>query len=184
MRLKQDGPSRDVAWADFRVKYAPIIAGFARNLGVATQEADDLIQEVMTGFYAAQPRFTYDPARGRFRGYLKTCVVHLLSHRARSGRLVIDGRPVEIVDPVDKRVEDAWETSWEREQMLRAIEEVRRHYEDNATFRAFYRVAIDGKDAADVAAELGMSVESVYQSKSRCTARLRSTMQQLEDDEG
>ena len=184
MRLKEHGTAREVAWADFRRRYAPIIAGFARNLGVAQQEVDDLIQDVLTGFYAAQPRFTYDPARGRFRGYLKTCVVHLLAKRSADRRLSLDGRPVEQVDPADKRIEDAWEASWQHEQLLRALDEVRKYYEDNATFDAFHRVAILGEDAAAVAIALGMSVDSVYQAKSRCTIRLRSTIKQLEDEEG
>lgn len=184
MRLKDDGPAREVAWMDFRRRYAPIIAGFARNLGVAAQENDDLIQDVLTGFYAAQPKFVYDPARGRFRGYLKTCVVHLLAKRAAARKLSLDGRPVEQVDPADERIEQAWDQSWEREQLVRAIEEVRRYYEDNATFNAFYRVAIEGQETSVVARDLGMSVDSVHQAKSRCTARLRSTIKQLEDEEG
>lgn len=184
MRLKANGPEREVAWSDFRRHYAPIVAGFARNLGVPAQEVDDLIQEVLTGFYAAMPRFTYDPERGRFRGYLKTCVVHLLSKRAAERKLVLDGRPVEQVDPADERIGKAWDESWEREQLLRAVEEVRRHYDDNATFNAFYRVAILGHEVADVAREMKMSVDSVYQAKTRCTARLRSTLKQFEDEEG
>ncbi len=184
LRLQQNGLAREVAWSDFRRRYAPIIAGFARNLGAAPQEVDDLIQDVITGFYAAQPTFTYDPSRGRFRGYLKTCVVHLLARRARERKLQIDGRPVEMVDPADARIDAAWESSWQREQLERALEEVRKHYEDNATFNAFLRVAIQGQDAREVATALGMSVDSVYQAKSRCMTRLRSTLKQLEDEEG
>jgi RNA polymerase sigma-70 factor, ECF subfamily len=184
LRLKQNGTAREIAWSDFRSRYAPIIAGFARNLGAVPQEIDDLIQEVMTGFYAAQPTFSYDPQRGRFRGYLKTCVVHLLAQRARDRKLQFDGRPVEVVDPADARFDEAWELSWRQEQLERALIEVRRHYEDNATFNAFLRVSIQGQDARTVASELGMSVDSVYQARSRCMVRLRSTLQQIEDEEG
>lgn len=184
LRLKQDGALREIAWAEFRRRYAPIIAGFARNMGVKIQEIDDLIQEVMTGFYAAQPKFVYDPDRGRFRGYLKTCVANLLSRRATSNKLELDGRPVEMVDPADPAVERAWEASWRNEQLATAIDKVREYYEDNATFRAFHRVAIENHDVAIVAADLGMSPESIYQAKSRCMVRLRSTLKQIEDEEG
>lgn len=183
LRLKANGPARELAWADFRKRYAPIIAGFARNLGASPQDVDDLIQEVMAGFFAAQPRFAYDASRGRFRGYLKTCVMHALSRRAQ-GKLVMDGRPVDMIDPADERIEKMWETSWQQEQLARAVEDVRRHYEDNVTFHAFYRVTIGGEEPAAVAEALGLSVNSVYQARFRCMARLRSTLTQLADEEG
>jgi RNA polymerase sigma-70 factor, ECF subfamily len=183
LRLKASGPARDVAWSEFRARYAPVIAGFARNLGASPQDVDDLIQEVMTGFYAAQPSFVYDPMLGRFRGYLKTCVVHSLARRAREKRLQLDGRPVDQIDPADARIDTAWEASWEQEQLQRAIDEVRSHYQDNATFNAFLRVAIQGQDTALVAQELGMSVDSVYKARSRCMVRLKSTLQQIRDED-
>lgn len=183
LSLRANGAAREVAWNEFRQRYAPIIAGFARNLGASPQEVDDLIQEVMTGFYAAQPSFRYDPLQGRFRGYLKTCVVHSLARRAKQKRLQLDGRPVEMIDPADTRIDSAWEQSWEKEQLARAIEEVRRYYDDNATFNAFYRVAILGQGTEAVARDLGMSADSVYKAKSRCTMRLKSTLQQIMDED-
>lgn len=183
MRLKQDGAPREVAWADFRRRYAPIIAGFARNLGAADQDIDDLIQDVLTGFYSAQPTFMFDPDKGRFRGYLKTCVINLLARR-HNKKLQLDGRPIEEIDPGDDSAERAWQASWEREQLHRAIEDVRKYYQDNETFQAFYRVTMAGDDPKAVATALDLSVDSVYQAKTRCTARLRSVLAQLEDEEG
>src|SRR5438045_992155 len=59
---------RSSAWEQFRKFYAPIIAGFARNMGAKPQDVDDVIQDVMLGFYSVSPTFKYDPAKGRFRG--------------------------------------------------------------------------------------------------------------------
>jgi RNA polymerase sigma factor (sigma-70 family) len=183
MRLKADGPAREIAWTEFRRRYAPIIAGFARNLGVPPQEVDDLIQNVLTAFYAAQPRFTYDPSRGRFRGYLKTCVTHLLSHR-KDRRLQLDGRSVDQIDVADESVEKAWNDAWEREHLHRAVESLRRQFDDSPKFQAFYRVSIEGRPPAEVADALGMSLDAVYLAKSRCLARLRLLLKELEEHEG
>ena len=38
----EPGP-REIAWEQFRSRYAPMIAGFARNLGARPQDVDDLI---------------------------------------------------------------------------------------------------------------------------------------------
>ena len=181
--LKQDGTRRELAWAEFRRRYAPVIAGFGRNLGVPAQEIDDLIQDVLIGFYSAQPKFVYEPQRGRFRGYLKTCVTHLLARRAPHASCRSTAASVEQVDPGDETFERAWDDSWEAEQLLRAVEHVRQHYQDNSTFQAFHRVVIQTQEPATVAADLSISLESVYQAKSRCIARLRSVLKQLEDEE-
>ena len=184
LRLKADGPAREIAWAEFRGRYAPVIGGFARNLGVPAADVEDVVQDVLLGFFAAQPRFVYDPRAGRLRGYLKTCVAHQLSRRARRGRLRVDGRPVEDLDPADAAVERAWADSWEREQLNRAIEQVRGQMEDAATFQAFHRVAVGREDPAAVAAGLSMTLAAVYKAKSRCVARVRAALQQFADDEG
>ena len=76
LRLRRDGPAREVAWAEFDDLYAPMIAGFARRIGVDRGAVDDLVQDVLRAFFAASPEFVYDPSKGRFRGYLKTCVWH------------------------------------------------------------------------------------------------------------
>lgn len=183
LRLKADGPAREIAWAEFRSRYAPVIGGFARNLGVRPGEVEDVVQDVLLGFFAVQPRFVYDPKAGRLRGYLKTCVAHQLSRQSRR-RLKVDGRPVEELDPADAAVEQAWADSWEREQLNRAIEQVRAQMEDGATFQAFHRVAVGREDPAAVAASLSMTLAAVYKAKSRCVARLRAALQQIEEEEG
>ena len=183
LRLKQNGDAREIAWSEFDRRYAPVIAAFASRLGAEPHDVDGVVCDVISGFYAAQARFVYDPARGRLRGYLKTCVVHALAARSRKP-LKIDGRPVEEVDPAAAEIEVPWSQSWERERLRRAVEQVREQLENNHTFRAFHRVAIDGEDVAAVAADLGMTPGAVYTAKSRCTARVRDAVAQIEVEEG
>src|SRR5512145_1034866 len=73
LRLRPDSAGREVAWAEFHRIYAPIIAGFARKMGAKPQDREDLVQDVMTGLFSASEQFVYDPAKGRFRGFLKAC---------------------------------------------------------------------------------------------------------------
>ena len=46
----------------------------------------------------------------------------------------------------------------------RVVELIRPEVEDR-TWRAFWRLAVDGQSSLDVAAELGMSLRAVYQAK-------------------
>src|SRR6266850_175841 len=74
--LKTQSPAtRELAWTEFHRRYAPIIRGFARKLGAPSAHLDDIVQDILIGFYSAAPNYIYDPAKGRFRGYLKKCVV-------------------------------------------------------------------------------------------------------------
>lgn len=185
LRLKECGPEREIAWSEFRRRYVPVITAFARRTGAAVCDVEDVVQEVLTGFYSAQPTFVYDPQRGRLRGYLKTCVIHLLARRARvRARLRIDGRSLDELDPADDRIEAAWATSWANEHLHRAIELVRQQLDDGPGFHAFYRITIGQEDPAAVAEKLSMSLAAVYKAKSRCVARLRATLDMMRDEEG
>lgn len=59
--------------------------------------------------------------------------------------------------------------------MRRALDLVRAEFE-NRTWDAFWRTAIDGQPAGDVAAQLGMSLHAVYKAKSRVLRRLRQEL--------
>ena len=48
-----------------------------------------------------------------------------------------------------------------------------------ATWRAFWETAVEGRSRQEVAAELGMSIASVYMAKHRITGRLRQHVQYL-----
>ena len=55
------------------------------------------MQDVLLGFFLKSPTFIYDPAKGRFRGYLKVCTYRALrkriGHEAR-----LHGKPLDEVD--------------------------------------------------------------------------------------
>jgi DNA-directed RNA polymerase specialized sigma24 family protein len=52
---------------------------------------------------------------------------------------------------------------------------------DRAAFEAY---AVAGREAAEVAAELAMSVDQIYQAKSRIMKRLSRIIQQQVEEEG
>jgi RNA polymerase sigma factor (sigma-70 family) len=178
-----DGP-REIAWADFRKRYAPIIAGFARNLGARPQEIDDVIQDVLMGFFAKSPTFIYDPAKGRFRGYLKVCTYRALRKRSGAAAMRFKAMPLDQVDPDSLEFDQAWNDVWEQEQLRHALDETREQYRHANTFRAFEQYVILGKPAEQVAQLLGMHVNSVYRAKEQITDVLRQKLQARQHEEG
>ena len=184
LRLKTSSARpRQIAWEEFRARYAPVIAGFSRKLGVPAHEIDDVIQDVLLGFFAHLPTFVYDPSKGRFRGYLKVCTFRAVCRR-HGKRVKFRAVPLEQVPDEDVQVDQAWRDVWMQEQLNRAVEAVRQAYGDNNTFRAFERFVIKGEPAAAVAADLGMPLNGVYKAKERVSLALREQLKALEDDEG
>lgn len=183
LRLRADDPGREVAWEEFARRYRPMIAAFARKVGCQSADVDDVIQEVLSGFFAAAPSFVYDPARGRFRGYLKTCAVRAVQRRfGRTAR--VSGLPIETVDPADPKIDELWNAVWEKEILRAAVDRVRDHYRNNVTFRAFELNVLDGIDATEVARRLELMVASVYQAKKRITDALKREVEFLTAERG
>lgn len=187
LRLKQSDPApRELAWKQFYDRYAPVIAGYAKQRGANSQQADEVVQDVVTGFFAVSPRFTYDPSRGRFRSYLKTCASRAVM-RIHGAQLRAQDVPADEVEVVDERDEALWEKLWQQQILRRAMEVVRGQYADHGklqTFQAFEMNVIQGLSAPETAEKLGMSVQSVHTAKNRVTEKLRAVRASLHDEEG
>lgn len=173
---------RELAWHEFRARYAPVIAGFAKKCGASSQDVDDIIQDVMTGLVGTGDRFVYDPSKGRFRGWLKTCTVRAAIRRAGKN-LRYRGVPLEELPQAHVAVEPEWNDVWEQQLVARGLAVLRDESGGSVAFRAFEQYVLLDRDAAIVASELGTSVNNVHQAKSRMTARLREVVQRLRVEE-
>jgi len=186
IRLGSKGPEREVAWTDFYQLYAPVIAGFARRMGAVPKDVDDLVQEVLQSFFKANPEFVYEPAKGRFRGYLKTCVWKKLASARR--KKTVESHGIKHCEPDDVAIEAAWNDVWETERLGRALSAVRQRYAINAerrrTFAAFEMCTLLDRPVEQVAAELQMSLESVRAAKSRVSKALREEFDNLDEFNG
>ena len=182
LRLKADGDAREVAWTEFCALYEPIIAGFAKRQGLSSSQIPDLVQSVVTGFFAAQPRFVYTPDKGRFRGYLKTCVAHEVQ-RIRTSAVTSIRREQAAASPESSESQN-WDTEWEAHQLQTALGRVQAHYQDRKTFEAFHRVCVLEQGVNQVASDLQLSRDSVYQAKSRVLARLHLELKDLNEQMG
>jgi RNA polymerase sigma factor (sigma-70 family) len=183
LRLNRtDTRLRELAWQEFRDRYAPVIAGFARNFGAHRQDIDDVIQQVLLGFFAKSPAFVYDPARGRFRGYLKTCTCNILRNKAAHDARR-QARPLDEIDPDSVQVEQVWNDLWEEQLVQRAVAAVRGEFAGGRTFRAFEMYVILDRPAQDVASELGMHIDSVYRAKEQVAAKIRQHLRVIRTEE-
>jgi RNA polymerase sigma-70 factor (ECF subfamily) len=173
---------RELSWEEFRGRYAPVIVGFARNMGLHTQDADDVLQDVLLAFFQVSSRFEYDPAKGRFRGYLKLITRRTIAESARrAGRA---GVPSEDLDRDEMpEPDELWDRIWDEQLFERALEEARQKFEPR-TMEAFELFARRNVPAEEVAQRLGMSVNSVHHAKSRVMKEVQQIVDRFSADEG
>ncbi len=76
-----DGVDPD-AWADFQRRYGDLIIGFARRYGLQDADREDVAQEVLLALSQSMGDFRYDPARGKFRSFLKTLTMRTILRRS------------------------------------------------------------------------------------------------------
>jgi RNA polymerase sigma-70 factor (ECF subfamily) len=76
--------------------------------------------------------------------------------------------------------ETAWETEYHQHLVRRALELMKREFQPT-TWQACWEVVVSERSAADVGAELGLSVGAVRAAKFRVLARLREELAGLLD---
>jgi RNA polymerase sigma factor (sigma-70 family) len=183
----RDGNDAD-AWREFVALYAPVVYGFARKRGLQDADAADLMQDVLRSVAAHMPQLDYDRAKGTFRGWLYTItrnkIYNFLNSQRRRPRGSGDSGAQQRLEQEPSRDGEP-EADWEREYQKRladqAMERVRGEFQP-ATWQAFWKTAVDGRGAQQVATELKMSPGAVYVAKSRVLSRLREEVQMLQEE--
>lgn len=156
-----------------------MIYRWARGISLPHDEASDLIQEVFSTLVKKLPTFEYDRS-GSFRAWLKTVTANRARDTLRKlSREVADGSTGDnAVAPDDVE----FLSKQEYQQMLarRALEFAQTDFED-ATWKACWMSVVSEKPAAEIAEELGITVNAVYLAKSRVLRHLRVVLSGLMD---
>jgi RNA polymerase sigma-70 factor (ECF subfamily) len=178
-RLKR--PDEPAAWDRFVELYTPVLFGWARRLGLQAQDAADLVQEVFTVLVRKLPEFSYDRNHS-FRRWLHTVTLNKWRDACRR-RAAQPGQPNEAAlagAAVPDTAGLLEETEYRHYLVSRALEVMQAEFEP-ATWTACWRFVVDGRPAAEVARELGLSVNAVYLAKGRVLRRLRAELEGLLD---
>ncbi|MCA9133678.1 MAG: sigma-70 family RNA polymerase sigma factor [Planctomycetales bacterium] len=187
VRLRDAGD--DAAWSEFLRDYGPMLYRFVRSRGLQDADAADIVQDVVRRVAGAIGRLDYAKEKGGFRAWLFTITRNRLytyfEQQQRPGATVQDASQRELVVQTtagQQELHEAWEREHMRQLAARAMQEVEREVEPQ-TWRAFQATAVEGLSAARVAEQLGMTTGAVYVAKSRVTARLKTTIERLQEDD-
>lgn len=183
-----DGRRRAAVETLFAAYWKPMYF-YARRKGLPVEEAKDAVQALFAQLLERDFPARLDPARGRFRAYLRTALDHLLInfHESRSAQKRGGGAPVLSLDvegaerdvagaPADPAA--AFEREWAVGVMERALAALRREFETGARrgpFDVFVKCFQPGEapSCEQGAKDCGMSVPQFKAFLHRTRVRFR-----------
>lgn len=171
------------AWRRLARLYAPLVYHWACRQGLQPRDAEDIIQEVFLTVAKRVDTFRREREGDTFRGWLWTITRHKLGdwlRRQKRREHEFDGTEaerllLEVPDPGTTEAVDVEDPVGVRQLCRRALEMIRAEFEEQS-WQAFWRVAVEGKSAAEVAEELHVSRNAVYVAKSRILCRLQQVL--------
>jgi RNA polymerase sigma-70 factor (ECF subfamily) len=172
------GAHDEAAWNWFVEIYTPLLFFWARRCGENEDDAADLVQEVFVTLVQTLPTFEYDRA-GNFRGWLRVLLTNKLRDRLRRQvRLekALEQRPADFELPDIAEV--FWEAEYHHELARRALRLMQAEFAP-ATWASCWKTLVEGRSAAEVAQELGITRNAVNIAKCRVLRRLRQELSGL-----
>ncbi|HEY1858915.1 MAG TPA: sigma-70 family RNA polymerase sigma factor [Gemmataceae bacterium] len=179
-RVKADEPD---AWNRLVHLYAPLVLHWCRGKGLQDPDVADIFQEVFRAVVTHLGGFRRERPEDTFRGWLRRITQNKLRDHFRRldretrgvGGSSAQERFTQLPEPTPVEVDLPTDDEGERALFSRAIDLIRAEFEER-TWAAFWRTAVDGRAAKDVAADLSMSPGAVRVAKSRVIHRLREEL--------
>jgi RNA polymerase sigma-70 factor (ECF subfamily) len=178
-RLRRPNEAED--WTRFVDLYTPLLYHWARRRGLRQVDAEDLVQDVFVALVKELPRFTYQPGQ-RFRAWLWTVLLNKWREKQRRAQLEAKARGNNLAaEPAaDDTVAEMADQEYQSYLVQRALELMQTDFQPQ-TWKACWEYVVVGRPAAEVAAELGITLNAVHLAKSRVLRRLRQELDGLLD---
>jgi RNA polymerase sigma factor (sigma-70 family) len=166
-------PADSAAWCEFVAIYQPLLLAYVRKRGIDHDTASDIVQDAFTRLVPALARFQLDHERGRFRTWLwqVTHAALIDWHRRRAVRSKAEKQWADQQLAHDQP-DDDWDALY-RQRILEVVLKRVRESTQPTTWACFEGRVLADRPAAEIAAELGLSVNAVYVNASRLLARVR-----------
>lgn len=172
-----------LAWQRFVQLYSPLIYTWARRAGLSDHDAAEATQEVWRSVSANLARFVRPDEGGGLRAWLWAITRNKVrDHFRDAGPRAVGGSEAlaSLHEVPESEPDDDSRHADTAALLRRAMDLVRGDFEDR-TWEAFRLTAVEGRTAAEAAAETTLSVDAVYQAKARVMRRLREEMRGMID---
>lgn len=167
------------AWTTFVELYTPLIFYWSRKSGLQTNDAADLVQDVLTLAFQKLPSFQYDADKS-FRGWLRTVTLNRLREKLRRKSIGATPATQSVLASMTggESAESTWDLDYQRSLIQRANALLKSEFQP-ATWKALQKYVFEGHSANQAAKEFGVSVWTIYAAKSRFMSRMREILDGL-----
>ena len=185
--LLERARSNDVdAWNRLVDLYSPLVYRWCRRWRLQDEDIADVFQEVFRSAAQNLASFRKERPQDCFRGWLRVITVNKVrDHHRRlrrepraEGGTEAQRKMLGHPSPMTRSEESTIDPPENAALVHQALEHLRKHFAQN-TWQAFWRTAVDGRSAPEVAKELSMTDVGVRVAKSRVLQRLREELGDL-----
>lgn len=181
------------SWQEFFDTYWSLIFGVAAKHGLARDEAEDVVQEVMVDIARQMPDFKYDPAKGSFKAWLLNLTRWRITDQLRKRQPQALSSPVSEetalhhTDPavsaatIQSDLEKLWDSEWEKHLLDAATARARRRL-DPKQYQVFDFLVNRGWPADKVSKALGLSTNAIYVAKHRVTEAIKTEFDRIQKE--
>jgi RNA polymerase sigma-70 factor (ECF subfamily) len=170
-------------WSRMVTTFGPIVYRWCRCSGVSEHDAPDVVQEVFASVARGIPGFVRQRQHGSFRSWLATItrnrIRDYLRRRIKIEQAAGGSEALERLLAQEQQIDSTICGEQLESSLARAVLQVVKSEFQPVTWQAFWQTVVDGRSAADVAADLRLSLDSVYQAKSRVLRKLRQRLQDV-----
>lgn len=181
------------SWRDFFNTYWKLIYTVALRRGLTEQEAQEVVQETIISVAKTMADFKYNPAKCSFKGWLRHLTDKRIADQFRKRNKnaeSLDAAPVSQdtdfitfsqrnAPQVSDTPDALWEQEWQQSVLEAAIENVKKKVSPKQ-FRLFYRAAVEGQPAGEVARTFEVNIAQVYLARHRVAALVKKEVKALE----
>lgn len=177
------------AWSEFVTLYEPMIRRIAVKLGMSPENASDASQDVLLQLSQVVVKWNPQSHVGSFRSWLhqvaRNAMIRILQkkslHICGSGRTDVHQF---LAEQPDRNLQESryFDSEFRQQVFAFVLKKIESEFRPS-TWRAFWLSTIEQHPIFDVAAELKISVGSVYISRSRVMKRVKAEVKRLADDQ-
>lgn len=161
------------AWDEFYGIYGRAVRRYVQQLGADPADAEDVVQEVFVKIRRNLAGFEYDPAIGRFLGWINTItrttvVSYLRRKQVRATREIrldpgdgAENAIEQVPDPAGHEADSRLDLEVIRSARATALGRLQRRMGD-AVFQAFRLHGLEAHPVEEVAGRLGITVNAVH----------------------
>ena len=181
VRLKNE--QNELAWREFVCAYEGFLHQFVRRQGVPERHIPDVTQQILLAISKSIDGWKDDGNTASFRRWLSTISRHValrfMSRERKQAGGVGGSDLMDALQKIEDRPDEQLSRRYEHELIVWAAEQVRTEFLASS-WKAFWSTVIEQRPVDAVAAELGVSAGSIYMSRSRIMARIKTKVAEVE----